>query len=133
LVKLADFGLARSLSQSVVSGAKTRVGSDWYYSPEKATLEAYRGGDDVWAAGCVLLELCKGSRVGMALWSAEASTRREELFLTARQKSPLMEKLARGMLQIQECNRMESVDVIAEMRAASKQVSDASVENGCTS
>ncbi len=60
-VKLADFGLA-CISQSAASGAHSRVGATTYFSPEKARGQAYDGRDDVWALGCITVELSMRER-----------------------------------------------------------------------
>jgi serine/threonine protein kinase len=43
-LKLSDFGLACSFNLSAGSCARTRVGSDWYHSPEKANGDNYGTG-----------------------------------------------------------------------------------------
>eukprot|EP01062_Namystynia_karyoxenos_P018885 TRINITY_DN17036_c0_g1_i1.p1 TRINITY_DN17036_c0_g1~~TRINITY_DN17036_c0_g1_i1.p1 ORF type:complete len:443 (+),score=124.66 TRINITY_DN17036_c0_g1_i1:89-1417(+) len=55
-VKLGDFGLARTLSDSQF--AHTNVGTPYYMSPELTDGGAYDDKSDVWALGCVVYELC---------------------------------------------------------------------------
>ena len=124
IIKLADFGLACAYGETSASVARTRVGSDRYYSPEKANGNAYDGRDDVWAAGCIFIELCTGERMARPIWSdtAEASARREALISAAAQVMPGLEHVARGMLALKKHERMEASDVFAEVHAHSKKV-----------
>ena len=123
-IKLADFGLAFSSSPSAASAAHTKAGSECYYSPEKANGESYKGEDDIWALGCVLVELCAGARTKRPLWSAspEVSARRESLIIMAFQMLPLLGELARGMLVLNKCDRLEAFDAMVMLRSALKQV-----------
>ena len=55
-VKLADFGLARTLdTQSYL--AQTMCGTPYYISPELCRGEPYGSKSDIWALGCMLYEL----------------------------------------------------------------------------
>eukprot|EP01039_Chlorochromonas_danica_P011030 gene11030-12280_t len=61
-VKLIDFGLARSLAGNGIGvGAEQNmtqgVGTSLYASPEKLTSSYYDDRDDIWAVGCMLVEL----------------------------------------------------------------------------
>lgn len=56
LVKLGDFGIARTLS-STYDQAKTFVGTPYYLSPELILERPYDHRSDVWAIGVVLYEL----------------------------------------------------------------------------
>lgn len=55
-VKLGDFGLAKSLSESKY--ATTNVGTPYYQSPEQVKEQAYNEKSDMWSLGCVIYELC---------------------------------------------------------------------------
>lgn len=55
-VKLGDFGIARTLSNTY-DQAKTFVGTPYYLSPELILERPYDHRSDVWAAGVVLYEL----------------------------------------------------------------------------
>jgi serine/threonine protein kinase len=117
MIKLADFGLACTISASVASGAHTKVGAHWYYSPEKANGRAYDSRDDVWAAGCILVELCDAKPLGNPLWSAEGDVtrRREKLLSTAGTLSPYLEEVGRRMLALEKEDRFEAVQVMAAL------------------
>ena len=50
MVKLGDFGIARSLDNSL-DHAETQVGTPFYYSPEVCKGEPYNHKSDVWSLG----------------------------------------------------------------------------------
>jgi serine/threonine protein kinase len=56
-VKLGDFGLSRIMSDESVY-AYTHVGTPYYMSPEQILEQRYNEKCDIWAAGCVLYEIC---------------------------------------------------------------------------
>jgi serine/threonine protein kinase len=124
VVKIADFDLSCEHSASTASGVHTRVGSDWYFSPEKANGDAYDGRDDVWAAGCILLELSSGKRNGRPLCSSSEETRvhREQLIVAVGRVSCALQNVAREMLIPDKRERAEAVNVLAALHAALKQV-----------
>jgi len=55
-VKLGDFGISKVLQQSCQL-AQTQCGTPLYMSPEMCRGQAYTKAADVWAVGCVLLEM----------------------------------------------------------------------------
>ena len=52
LVKLADFGASRDVSNS--SGKLTLIGTPFYVSPELLTGKNYGKENDIWGLGCLL-------------------------------------------------------------------------------
>lgn len=58
LIKVADFGFARSLPAT--SLAKTLCGSPLYMAPEILRYEKYDAKADLWSVGAVLYEMCVG-------------------------------------------------------------------------
>ncbi|XP_015284536.1 PREDICTED: serine/threonine-protein kinase Nek5-like [Gekko japonicus] len=56
-VKLGDFGIARTLSDTM-EFACTCVGTPYYLSPEICENCPYNNKTDIWSLGCVLYELC---------------------------------------------------------------------------
>lgn len=56
-VKLGDFGIARTLQQTL-DVAKSVVGTPYYLSPEILEARPYSYKSDVWAVGILLYEMC---------------------------------------------------------------------------
>jgi serine/threonine-protein kinase len=61
-VKVADFGIARAISESQMTAAGTTMGSVAYFSPEQARGEQATFASDVYALGIVLFEALTGQR-----------------------------------------------------------------------
>ncbi|XP_045201624.2 serine/threonine-protein kinase Nek1-like [Mercenaria mercenaria] len=57
IVKLGDFGIARVLN-SCDDLASTRIGTPFYISPEICEGKQYNSSSDMWAAGCLLYQMC---------------------------------------------------------------------------
>lgn len=58
VVKLGDFGIARSLSSTMAFLATSVVGTPYSMSPEICENKPYSYESDIWALGCVLYEMC---------------------------------------------------------------------------
>jgi serine/threonine protein kinase len=114
VVKLADFGLAHAFEDQEASYAQSVSGTCLYFSPEKAQGLPYSKPDDVWALGCILVELCAKQRLTEPrLWASnpQASERRESLIKTAWDLSPRLGAAARGMLNTSAQGRSTALDV----------------------
>jgi serine/threonine-protein kinase len=61
-VKVADFGIARALSESALTLPGTTLGSVHYFSPEQARGELATPASDIYSLGIVLFELLTGRR-----------------------------------------------------------------------
>ncbi|ELU01932.1 hypothetical protein CAPTEDRAFT_122573 [Capitella teleta] len=57
VLKIGDFGIAKILQDSM-DKASTAIGTPYYLSPEICHRHLYGTKSDIWAAGCVLYELC---------------------------------------------------------------------------
>ncbi|HNX93094.1 MAG TPA: protein kinase, partial [Syntrophomonas sp.] len=61
MVKVADFGIARAISNATITyGNNNIVGSVHYISPEQAKGEAVNRTTDIYSIGCVLYEMLTG-------------------------------------------------------------------------
>ena len=61
-VKVADFGIARALTESSITMPGTTMGSVHYFAPEQARGEQATGASDIYALGIVLFETLTGQR-----------------------------------------------------------------------
>ena len=61
-VKVADFGIARAVSEASMTVTGTTLGSVHYFSPEQARGDEVTGASDVYALGIVLYEALTGRR-----------------------------------------------------------------------
>ena len=61
-LKVADFGIARALSESALTLPGTTMGSVHYFSPEQARGEMATPASDIYSLGIVLFELLTGRR-----------------------------------------------------------------------
>ena len=59
---LADFGIARVLTSETVTGANTVAGTPCYMAPEQITGKRIDARTDIFALGCVAVELLTGTR-----------------------------------------------------------------------
>lgn len=57
VVKLGDFGVSKELT-CTQDLCQTQIGTPYYLSPEVWNNEPYNTQTDIWAAGCILYELC---------------------------------------------------------------------------
>jgi len=82
-IKVADFGVAVVLA--TVSGSAGLLsrspGTHQYFAPERGKSQKYGRMADMWAVGCVIIELLTRDRLREALWhdGVEGSGRREQL------------------------------------------------------
>ena len=72
-VKVGDFGLAADVAGSTkMSRSMTRVGTTNYFSPELGqSLQGSVRANDMWALGCIILELLRRLRLDGAIWSSD--------------------------------------------------------------
>jgi serine/threonine protein kinase len=81
-VKIADFGIARSLDATELTAAGTVLGTAAYLAPEQAAGETVTAAADVYALGAVLYELLTGRPPFVADSLAELVARQQEGTIT---------------------------------------------------
>ena len=103
--KIIDFGLA-CISDASRSRSRTKVGTDAYSSPEKATGARYGPADDIWAIGCMLAELLLGRPIGTV--SSQDKTSQDKLKRAIKESQAAHTQLGscvEGCLQLQSRKR----------------------------
>jgi serine/threonine-protein kinase len=75
-VKVADFGIARALSEAALTLPGTTLGSVHYFSPEQARGEPVTTVSDVYSTGLVLYEMLSGHRAFSGGTAAEVAMAR---------------------------------------------------------
>ena len=122
-VKVADFGIARALSESALTLPGTTLGSVHYFSPEQARGEMASPASDIYSLGIVLFELLTGRRP----WTGDTAAAIATARLTGAVPSPsavhggippALEAIARKALATNPEDRFGSA---AEMAAALDQ------------
>ena len=113
-VLVADFGLAAIVSSSIAPNRQTQAGTANYASPEKVRgREGYNSKADMWALGCVLVELASDKRLWRPVWDdgSEAEAVREELVGNAARASPVLGDVARKLLLLDPRERISAFEM----------------------
>jgi serine/threonine protein kinase len=75
-LKIADFGIARSLDGTQLTQVGTVLGTAGYLAPEQAAGESVTAAADIYALGAVLYELLTGApRTKRTVWPSSSSSR----------------------------------------------------------
>ncbi|RYH12743.1 serine/threonine-protein kinase [archaeon] len=89
-IKLIDFGMARFMPASLSDPASitmtAAIGTQFYMSYAKKNGEMYDGRDDVWAVGCIILEMLLGISVVSQKALCDEDTMRASLLQEAKQR-----------------------------------------------
>jgi len=112
LAKVAETSTAASLAQTKA------VGTHSYFSPKKMENTISPANDrqghsaskaDMWAIGCVLVELLQGERVAVQLRQEEsAGGTRQELLRDSAEKSPVLGQAANALLAWSDDQRIDA-------------------------
>lgn len=120
-VKLADFGVAEVLATAAGSALMSKVGTASYLSPERGRGLPYGTKADMWAAGCVLIELVHAARLQSPLWDSgpAVSARREQMVREVRSKEAALGEAVEGLLHMDKNARMSALGLkaLADKRA----------------
>ena len=115
-VKVGDFGLAKDVAgmSARMSMSMTKVGTPNYLSPELG--EGIPGSvraNDVWALGCIVLELVTHQRLDGPLWSTHAAivAKRTALLARALAADPLLGAAAANMLALKYRRRCSAAQL----------------------
>jgi len=111
IMKLADFGASAVVATNAASALQSKVGTQCYYSPERGRSQVYGVKSDMWALGCVLLELLRLQRLRGALWDDgyEVTQRRRIFMQEAVDKSMLLGQVVRCLLCLDKHDRIGAV------------------------
>ena len=113
-VLVADFGLAAIISSSIAPNRQTQAGTANYASPEKVKGSAgYNSKADMWAVGCVLVELASDKRLWRPVWhdGSEAGAVRAEFVEKTAQASAVLGDVARGLLLLDPRERLSAFEM----------------------
>ena len=121
-IKLVDFGMAAVFESSAASMAQSKKGTPFYFSPEKADgVGGYDSKSDMWAAGCILVEIGTGERLLRPIHSDRPEVRQQR---EARIEgvgrttgSALLEEVARGLLQFDPKQRLSGNGMLFLLQA----------------
>ena len=126
LLQVADLGLATvaDKASSAISQTSTKAGTDHYFSPQKMLVNKHSESKaDMWAIGCVLVELLRGKRLEAPLWKghegAEEGQAHKELLQEVAGMSPLLGQAAWTLLAWDEGSRINAVSLDSGMSVRS--------------
>lgn len=137
-LKIIDFGLSRELSDAI-RAATSVVGTSNYSSDEKVKGIAYDGRDDVWAVGCIFVEIIIGELSAFRLSDPSKGLQLADLLRRCHDRNPQVTKIVRQCLVIdyearpssaalllmieQERNRVESTNLSSSSKVRPMRIS----------
>ena len=115
--RIGDFGIARSLGTSGLTGTGTVVGTPDYLSPEQARAQPVDGRSDLYALGLLLYEMLAGQPAFAGTTAAESLARRmvgpPPSIRTQRKDVPdWLERLLDRLLRSNPAHRLQSADAV---------------------
>jgi serine/threonine protein kinase len=112
-IKLADFGVAAVLTHTAGTKRCSKVGTDEYLSPEQARSDPYGRKADMWALGCILVELASCRRLQGSLWAdtVEVNARRHKYFLQVHERGPVLGDIAKSLLDRDATSRLSAFEL----------------------
>jgi len=120
-VKLADFGVSAVLATGARSAKLSSAGTSPYFAPERGNDLAFGAMADMWALGCVLIELVTLTRLTRGLWheGPEASGRRGQLLERVAARDEALGEIAHKLLSIDKMDRLSALALKAVLGAVS--------------
>jgi serine/threonine protein kinase len=112
-IKLADFGVAAVLTHTAGTKRRSLVGTDEYLSPEQAMSEPYGRKADMWALGCILVELASCRRLHGSLWAntVEVNDRRNKYLIQVHERGPVLGDIAKSLLDRDATSRLSALEL----------------------
>ena len=133
VLKLADFGMAEVLASHAGSAQFSKGGgTPRYFAPERANGESYGAMADMFALGCVLVEICTSIPLVHPIWHAspEVLERRERLFEQVELKHPLLVGVTRGLLHQDKHSRLSAVSLRTHLLSIQRSHGGGEAERG---
>lgn len=119
-LKLSDFGLAKQLS-TAVSKLSNRGGTPFYSSPEQAQGERYTYSADMWALGCIIVEIVLGEVLKESLWPESKAEKLQKMLQSAAVINPWLAKQAHSLLQQDPSKRMKALELYSVLNLVGPQ------------
>jgi serine/threonine protein kinase len=119
LVKLMDFGIARSSAETMITSTGAALGSIYYMSPEQVRSDAVDGRSDLYSMGILLYEMLSGVRPiqGATAWEVmNAHINRAPVPLSTLEPSlpPLLSAMVMRAVEKEPARRFQRAEEFAE-------------------
>jgi serine/threonine protein kinase len=115
-VKISDFGLATQLSCSAASKVSSKGGTNLYFSPERGREDKYTYSADMWAVGCIIIEVVTGQCLKASLWPEAKRGELKTKLNTVLVQNPLLGKKAASLLQHDAEKRIDALCLYSALR-----------------
>ena len=116
-IKVGDFGLATDVAGSILAARDMEaVGTKIYFSPELG-IKGLKGSvraNDIWALGCILVEMAQRKRLESELYPPEMASERRRLIKIARDEDPALGAIGSHML-VEDYGRRFSADQLLRL------------------
>jgi aurora kinase, other len=97
-VKISDFGLSSQLSSTVGSKRESKSGTPFYLSPERGMELPYDYPADMWAAGCIFIEVVLKESLKESLWPPQRKDLLQQKLNDATRRNPILGRQASNLL-----------------------------------
>lgn len=126
-LKLSDFGVSKVLTTAAAaagSNIRSQVGTLIYHAPERARVGTYGFKADMWAVGCLLLELACCKRLDHPIWavgSKEVANRRETYFTEMKKRNIKLGNIVKRLLDVDKSRRLSATHFKMSLRELRSQ------------
>ena len=117
-VKISDFGLSCQFSSTLCSKRASKSGSPCYFSPERGLEKQYDYSADMWAVGCIFLELLHKENLKESLWPEHKKDLLLQKLDSATRMNPLLGEQASKLLQHDMRRRIRAFDLYTALQQA---------------